>query len=355
MQADLADYIDVLTPWLSTDLISDDYLSRIRQIGRRLPALSFGCFECWLGQDQMRVDLNLAITGKVNEHQVVIDWLAATSDADDAGHQAVLDKIRSICGLWGDSRFILHPHIKVIWLVYDITDPLRRAPAPWLYIHFRRNRLSDDALVRPELVLQTVTLLNDQYPRERFRPFFESIAPAVQICSIGAPTSRDKQALRVYLMMQSFSDLLQLLIDHHWPGNLAEFSRVMSPYADRSDFFGLSIDIRPELQPRIGIECWFAEDQAQEKLADFTRQLVADKLCSTQKRDALLGWNGQFEVQSSPGLWSWYDPEADAPRHDPKPTVIRRMAQYVKLTYQPGKPLLAKGYLYFDRSVRRPD
>ncbi|GAB2576047.1 hypothetical protein [Spirosoma areae] len=352
MNRNLTSYIDLLTPYIPTDLISETYLNRIRLIGRQLPALSFGCFECWLASSEPRVDFNIGITGRLNEPKTILHWLERLPEPGGEQHRAVLKKLRTICSAWSDSRSFLESQIRIVWLVYDIPDPIGTTPVPWLYTHFRENVFLSDAVVRPDILLHTLTLLDSHYSteeRESFRVFIQTISPAVQISAIGTPTGRGGKLLRLYLLTKTYADLLRVLTDQQWPGDVNELHQQMSHLVGHCDFYALLIDLNPGIQPKIGIECWFNETDTQTKLMNFTNYLVEDGLCSAQKRAALLTWNGRFETETSPMLWSWPDHLLPATTRAFQRVVIRRMAHYVKFIYEPGKPLVAKGYLYFDR------
>ena len=355
MEASLASYIDLLTPWIPANLVSESCLNRIRTISTDLPLISFGCFECWLADSEPRVDFNVGITGKLNEHKTIVQWFSGRPEPEHEQQQLALKKLQSICSAWSDSSFFLHAQIKVLWLVYDIPDPLNVTLVPWMYIHFRKNLFMDDGMVRTEIVLQTLSFMDSRYSfekREAFRSFFQNLSSAVQICSIGAPTNRNSNVLRVYVMMQTYDDLVRVLTDNQWLGDADELQKQIGHLVQYADFFGLSIDIDPIIQPKIGIECWFNEDQAQPKLMNFTRILVDEDVCSPQKREALLSWNGCFNTTINPAVWSWPDNMQPVKPSENKQVVVRKMAQYVKLVYEPDKPLVAKGYLYFNRLLQ---
>ncbi|QJW90113.1 hypothetical protein HNV11_12365 [Spirosoma taeanense] len=354
MNGTLASYIDLLTPWIPTELISPPYLHHIRRISQRLPALSFGCFECWLAAEEPRVDFNVAIAGKLNEHRTVADWVARLPQPDAEAQTSALRNLQTICSTWSSPGFFLSSHIRILWLVYDIVNPLSVVSVPWLYVHFRENQFMNDAVVRPEIILQTLALIANRPISAKtgaIRAFLESIPSRIQIRAVGLPSNRGDNLLRIYLVMQTYADLQRFITEHAWPGDVNALEQQMSPLIHHCDFFALLIDVNPAIQPKIGIECWFNDAQTQDKLISFTNRLLEAGLCSSQKQAALLRWNGRFETKTSPLLWS----SPDSIPHtttEPQRVVIRKMAQYVKLVYEPGKPVVAKGYLYFDRLLK---
>ena len=358
MQVSLSSYIDLLEPWISPTLISSPYLSRIKKISAELPVLSFGCFECWLRAEEPRVDFNIAMNGKLNEHRAFCDGLALRTAPGNIPLPPEPNRLYSFFRFWQEKDFYLLPMIQFVWLVYDIPDPSRPAPVPWLYVHFRQTPLNKDPSVRTEIILQiyllweeTESSCNSAY----LRTFLISVTPSIQILSLGKPTSRQGHGLRLYLKIKTFDELTEFLLTKYWPGRVKDLQEKLHSLIPLADFFCLIIDLGDDftIHPKIGIECWFDENRVQAQLGKFTQQLVNRGLCDQMKREEILKWSGTFEVETKPEFWSWPDSRRVDQDREPKKILIRRMIHYIKIMYEPDKELVAKAYLYFDRPINQ--
>lgn len=345
----LTTYLDLLRPWLAPELVPEPQWQRIRAIGRDLPVLSFGCFECWLAPESSRVDFNISATSKLNELTALRDW-----PLPEHGHRARAH-IRDICNRWSAPGFPLRPLLDELWVVYDLPETTGPEPDPWVYISYRQTPLHKDPELRAEIAGQTLALMQGGYSPtllEGFHRFFAATDPDAQLCAIGTQTSREHNFLRAYFALNDWETVRTFLAKHGWPGDPLELQEQLGPLTGYCSFFGLTLDLGPELQPKIGIECWFAEAQNQDHLDQFTRYLCEQGWCTPAKRDALLAWNGRFEVETQPDFWSWPEHLQAGLGDTPQSASIRRMARYIKMVYEPGKAPVAKGYLYFDRLLK---
>lgn len=351
MKASLCDYLDLLDPWISPQLIAPPYFDRIKKIGRELPVLSFGCFECRLGADESRVDFNMGINGKLNEHKAYFNWLANERLVSEPGNE----KILPIFLEWKEDNFPLRSMIYMVWFVYDILDPSAQSPEPWIYIHFRKTKFDTIPQVRSEIILQLLprldTVVSSAY-LEKYRHFLDSIPASIQIMAIGSPGMRGGGSLRVYLVIETFQELAAFLDSNHWLGNVPELKDKIAEIEVGGFYYGLSFNVGPDsvIQPGIGIEIWF-EDQQQ--LSTITQNLVNHRLCTDEKQEALLRWKGEKEMETHPEIWSWPDSYEFGANPKQVKIVIRRMIRYIKIIYQPQSQLLAKAYLFFDRPIRQ--
>ncbi len=356
MKASLSSYIDLLEPWISPSLISSPYLSRIKKIGAELPVLSLGCFECWLGEDEPRVDFNIAMNGRLNEHRAFYERLIPSTESGKTGLYSGPNLHFSFFRSWQEKDFYLLPMVRLVWLVYDITDPWLPAPAPWLYVHFMQTPLNKNSVVRAEIILQIHLLWGENVmPHESayLRIFLTSIIPSVQILSLGKPTSRQGHGIRLYLKIKTFDEVTKFLISKQWPGNVKDLREQLYNLNTLANFFCLIIDLGSDftIQPKIGIEYWFEENLVQDKLGNFSQRLMDRGLCDGLKREELLKWNGVFKVDTKTEFWSWSDLSIFGKNSKKISVLIRRMAHYIKIIYEPDKKLVAKAYLYYDRSV----
>lgn len=357
MKPTLASYIDFLTPFISPDLISEPYLNRIRTIAERLPVLSLGSFECWLAENEPRVDFNVCINPRVNEHTSLRDWRQEEVYFENDAYREMQEQLRSFCNIWSQKNFFLKPFLGELWQVYDITDLTQSlSPIPWFYISFLKNILCNDQTIKAEIISKTLLLLNNELPSDLMNKFYHAlkkIPSSIRVGTIGINKRSENPSLRLYLEIITFEELIQFLREQHWLGNIDELRQKMAPWIEERYFFGLALDFDGEFQPKIGIECHFHSDKLSEDLSEFTQSLYEHGLCSTSKRKAILDWNNIFEVKTPPYFWSWPDRILEVPESIPQKVKIKKMISYIKIIFEPNKPLIAKVYPLFLRPVLR--
>ena len=148
-------------------------------------------------------------------------------------------------------------------------------------------------------------------------------------------------------------EILAILSLLKWPGNLDELRESVAIWTDSRLFLGLALDFDGTFQPRIGIECHFPRERLQPDLIFFTQSLYERGMCSEAKKQAIIGWNGRFDVETKADFWSWPDRILQIPENIPRQVGVQRIANFIKLIFEPNKPLVAKAYPMFLRPVKR--
>jgi hypothetical protein len=357
MKPTLASYIDFLTPFISSDLISEPYLNRIRTISERLPVLSLGSFECWLAADEPRVDFNISINPRINEHSTISEWGQTEELFENEAYREMRRRIRSFCTIWSQSDFFLNPLFGELWEVYDITNPNESfLPTPWIYFSFLKTALDEDPAIKAEIVAKTLTLIDNDLPIELTKKFcriLSKIPAKIRIGPIGINKRDNKTSLRLFLEIKTFEEVVSILKKLKWKGDVEKLKEEMSGFINDCQFFGLALDFDGKFQTKIGIDCHFYQERAQETLEAMTLILCQKGLCSDVKREATLQWNGSFEVDTHPDFWSWPDRILAQPTSIPSRVRIKRIIDFIKIVYEPTKPLTAKVYPLFTRPVMR--
>lgn len=357
MKPTLASYIDFLTPFISPDLISEPYLNRIRTIAERLPVLSLGSFECWLAADEPRVDFNISINPRINEHSTVSEWGQTEELFESEPYREMRERIRSFCTIWSQEDFFLNPLFGELWEVYDITNPNESfLPVPWIYFSFLQNVLDADPTIKAEVVAKTLTLIDNDLPvelKKKFCRILSKMPTTIRIGPIGINKRNNKTSLRLFLEIKTFEEVVSILKKLKWKGDVEKLKEEMNGLINDCQFFGLALDFDGKFQSKIGIDCHFYQERTQETLEAITLTLCQKGLCSEAKREAVLQWNGSFEVDTSSDFWSWPDRILAQPASIPSKVKIRRIIDFIKIVYEPPQPLIAKVYPLFTRPVMR--
>lgn len=357
MKPTLANYLDFLTPWISADLISPLYMNRIQTIAEQLPVLSFGAFECWLDAKEPRVDFNICINPRLNEHIAIRDWQLEGALIENQAYWGMRDKIRDFCVLWTQEHFFLKPLLGELSEVYDIADlQIPSPPVPWLYISFLNNFLDRDQDIKAEVIAKTLSLLDNELSaevKEKFYAIVRSLPSSCRVGTIGINKRNNQPTIRLYLEIYTFEEVIQILHFLEWPGNIKELEATWAPWSKSCRIYGLAMDFDGNFSPKIGIEWHFHLDNLELHLSEFTQNLCDLGLCSIAKRKAVLQWNGYIEVETPSEFWSWPDRILKEPENIPNRVKIKKMLSYIKIIFEPDRPPVAKAYPLFLRPVLR--
>lgn len=351
MKPTLSQFLDTLQPWLSAALLSEPSRQRIHNISAQLPVLSEGCFECWLAPRDTRVDLNACINPRRNEHLLVGDWSKTPAYADTCFDEQWL-QVRDFCRRLGEKDFFLQSLVDTLWWMHNIPEPEQSTPFPWCYVSFLKTALDNDPAIKTEMAVKALQYLTKAFSPSDIRAIHRllyQMPPNFRTQAIGLKNTPEGHFFRLYLDINSLDDLHNYLEQEHWPGGLQALKSTLAPWTTPAYSLRLSLDFNKTLQPKIGVECYFFPEQLQRDLAFYTDRLVDAGLCSAAKREALLKWNGAYELETAPAFWAAPSGTPAAASHQPLHVQIKRMISAIKMVYEPEKPLRAKVYLRFQK------
>ncbi len=354
MEHSLEEYLALLQPYFPPTFTGNIYVERIRKIARQLPVLSYGYFECFFGKDCERVDFNVSITGIYNEHKQVYNWFTNEGLISDPVSRATFKEVEPFFRDWIRDDFHLKPFIDEFWLAYDICNPDQESIHPWYYISFTSVPLNQIPSFKATVVARTLGYFPECFNdglKEQLYSFFSSLSPAILVKSIGIQQNRSVHSLRVYLVMTDYEEVFRFLVQFHWPDSVEDLRHSLDSFALDCPLYGLLVDIGPTLQPKIGVELWFRAERPNRMLEDFLDKLIHTGLCTPEQKQSFMDWEGEFTIPHMPNFWAWPTDYLASPDRIAKTVVIRKMARYLKLVYQNGKMLMAKGYLGFDRPI----
>jgi hypothetical protein len=321
-------------------------LQSIARISERLPFLASGCLEYYLGKEEGRMDLNVCVSKELNEHKLSVDWESLKELIHSNKTQKSFRPIIDFWKKWGNDDFGLLPTIDFVWLVFDISKSNTEGILPWYYIMYQSNPLTNDSRVKNALIKRTKEELNlIEVDYQAFENTFLSFPENVSIRSIGFKPNQSR-SIRAYIYTQSMTDLIHLFKICKWPGNTSNFLNEIESFQNLTFKFAIAADFSPSMQPKIGIELYFKE----ENLERILTLLASKKLCKKETINSLLNWSGEVELDFEEKELNWPSEIVDGIKKPHEKVRIKKNIPLIKLIYEEGKPLTAKIYLYY-----RPD
>ena len=342
MNCSMQDYLTIVTPHLHSELVSPEALSHIQSLAQILPPSSLAGFECRLEANQSGVDFQVCLP--CLDQNLPERFLTAPA------WQFLQDFYQN----WASPDSSLHQEIENVGLEFDVNEQLPQVPIPCIFLKFDRETVID----AHSLIKMTTRLL-----KSRVNPLLESnlgrcvdaLPTEATISHLGAMLSRSANAVRVNVKGISPEQLSDYLMEIGWSDPTNTFSTLTSTLSEFVDYILLSFDVGDTILPRIGLECFLNHQPYDEpRWQLFLDYLVARGLCTPAKKNAFLAWPGFLQKSSVPDLWPSNISFGDRFLGSRAFSIFWRAVSHIKLIYQPGIPLAAKGYLAFGHSWFAP-
>jgi hypothetical protein len=329
MNISVADYLQVITPHLHPDLVSPEILSHIQGLEPILPCLTENLFECRLGTDLTEVDFSFYLPPLTKPLPERFLTSPVWRSFQDFYHE------------WTNPTSNLHEKVQQIGMEFDLEQSVSDVPIPCIFWELNR----ETSCSFPDLISEALGLLN--YP---LSPLIESnlrlcadvLPDQAKFAHFAVMLSRPGLGVRVNAIAIPPNQLLDYLLKIGWSDPTEALSPLVYHLSELVDYVVLAFDVGEKIYPRIGLECYLRKQPRYEPRWNvFLDNLVDLGLCLPAKRDALLTWSGiDKQKYQAEGNLSWESVFSQSMY-----SVYWRMINHIKIVYQPGYPLEAKGYL----------
>ena len=340
MTFSLNDSLQLVLPSLSPELVPPDAVPRIRKIAHKLPPVHQAGFESLL----------TATTSQIGFHQ---GFLAKEQSLETLAENITAHKLVRIDGWNRVYRFCTHlnqpPPLTI--LEFDIPGDTAAVPVPALFVALDNTHPWETSseplwswtndvigLVRDEPSPPPVTA--------NLHRGFRTCPEGARVMHVGIMLSRKADAFRINVDGLRKNQLRSYLGGLGWEGPTDDLISLWEELQRFVDRIALSLDIGHHVSPRVGLECYI-DNRPSRRWAAFLDDLVSKGLCTSVKRDALLGWPGTIYPTSSDALWPG-DLIVESLLQPPNRfSMFRRDLSHIKLVLEAHKNLSAKGYIRF--------
>ena len=364
----LTDYIKLVQPYTSSDLISQETWSKINAVAEFFPSkiTSFFGFECPLGIAAAKSDFLICVDVAENGREV----LAAEHEGlpKCLMSNPVWNQIHKFSQEWQDEKSALYQRIHNVWLEFDINHDDNGLPVPSCFFGSHQifsakspyANLADinyyEWISRSALKL----LLNENLPEPVEAQVFKCLdllPKEAYVFQIGLMLARNiKNQVRFCIRNISLEQIGEYLQQIGWSGSLdvlQVFLKEISCFVERID---LDIDIGEKIAPKIGFECYISrQPKSEPRWQLFLDYLVEQNLCLPQKQAALLSYTGFLRESSAQNDWPSYLSKSSNLLKSNSEAVFFRKLNHIKIVYQDDKPQLAKAYLSMGYRFMTPD
>lgn len=354
MNVSQENYLRVVAPYISHQLVTPEAFSQIQTVARMLPPLSEALLECRLGANSSTVDFSVLVTASDGSREILAGLNPTVTMPDVILTNHVWRRIRDFCLHWHEPNSLLSKNIDSIWLEFDVDGQLSKVPIPSFFLclkHLQEESYSTKA--QTEMVEIALNLLNgtelSPQIKQNLALCSDSLPVGSQILYIGAMLSRKLEAVRVNVTGIPQEKLSAYLTEIGWKYSVSELKEIIHILSGFSDIIILNFDVGNVVFPKIGIECELIkkDPRIEPRWQLFLDYLVEKGLCTPEKRDAFLSWCGYSQEKSHPELWPSNLSKVSSFFGARGSSVFFRRLNHIKIVYQPGSSLEAKGYLSF--------
>lgn len=335
----MKDYLDVVTPYLHSELVSPQALNKIQALAQILPPFSFAAFECRLGANQSRVDFHVNLP----QHPLNLPARFLT--------YSVWQEFQKFYQNWTESNSLLHRSVDSLILEFDITGQPSLVPIPCVLLTLNPEAAREDFNLMDITANWSFMQLNDSIVPEiksNLSLCTNSLPDGARISNLAVMLSRPTQAVRVVVKGIPPHQLTDYLVQIGWSEPKNQISPIISTLSEWVDSMALAFDVGDTIHPRIGLECRLQKQPLDEPRWQLLLDYLVEKgLCTSAKRNALLAWPGFSQKAEQMQLWPSNLIWGDLFLGTKALSVFSRTIYEVKIVYQPNSPLSAKGYLTF--------
>lgn len=351
-----SDTLRLLTAQDSSALLSAQCLLPLYTVADQLAPVMRGGLECRLSTDNPQIDLQHCITANPDAMRLLqaqcaellqqLDTLSAARPAWQTLHHFIT--------VYLTGNLPLAPHLSELWLEYD-ADRLQ-IPSPLIFLG-----LPQQATMPNDLYSAVVNALNLLLPTGTQQPWHDNLRYCFSACPssmfvshLGLLPTRDTPAVRVNLKRFSGVTLDAYLQQLSWRYDTFALCQLLDKLLTMVDRVTVCLDIGQTISPQVGLECILLRQPANEpRWITFIDFLIDNALCTTLKANDLLDWPRQVTPMNTQTAW----PETLMLASFTQPyacfSLFERRLSHIKLTWHPDKPLIAKGYLWFEHQWRQ--
>ena len=355
----LVNYLKILRPKISDQLIAHKYWRNIEAVAQVLPSTitTFFGFESRLGSSEAHADFLLCADAQEMGRKILADQNYPITLAPYLYGHSVWKQIRNFGEQWNNPSSPLYEQVNNMWLEFDIEESSPNIPIPSCFFGPKPIYAHSDAQWTIDTALN---LLQNQeisgVIKTKILNCINSLPAEAYVFQIGVMLARKSEVVRLCIRNIAPEDILNYLSAINWNGSveaLQEKLAKISTYAERID---LDIDVGESVLPKIGLECYLSmQPKFEPKWQLFLDYLVATGFCLKEKRDSLLAYPGYIGQRQNPAYWSDDLRKISSFLGSGYETVFFKGLHHIKLTYKESKFLEAKAYLYVSQSLLTPD
>jgi Rps23 Pro-64 3,4-dihydroxylase Tpa1-like proline 4-hydroxylase len=353
----LTEYLDLVKPFVSSQLIDAQSWREIEAIAQLLPSqlTSFFGFECRLGNPEAKADFLLCVGADETGQKMLA---GGAEFPDRLLHEPAWAQIRNFAAVWQEQASSLHQKVNNIWLEFDVAagpeTESARPPIPSCFFGSQAIYADPTATAYPHLwVTRTAiellrgNLLPPAVEQKLFH-CLDALPTGAYVFQVGLMLARCSDFVRICIRGISPAQILDYLSQIGWSGSTQHLQTLLTELSEHAERIDLDLDIgEMGVADKIGLECYLSRQPKYEpKWQAFLEYLVQTGLCLPQKQEALLSYPGQVREKRYREQWPLHLSKLSRFLGDGHEGVFMRGLHHIKVVYQSEQAVEAKAYCW---------
>lgn len=290
---------------LSSNTIFNDCVVPYKNLLAGLQVSSSRLFGFETPLNQGKCDPDMALCFTKDDFIFFADWCDSLIPYSDS--RSFWSRIKDIAI---GKENLLRDHLNLIWIEMDYsTVSFSEFSEPALFLEFLKDNLDPDFVCRHIIPLLTE---NKHHPScAKIESCLALLPVEGHLVHLGYFPARSEEIIRITLSFNHYHNIA-LYCSRVFEKELnKEILTRIKEFSQLSDYAVLHLDIGAEIEPKIGIEMRFWENEQnpeyQWRWRDVFSRLVDRGLCSSKEAEALLGFSGITRyIDDSTLSPSWY-------------------------------------------------
>jgi len=348
------EYLHSTSHSLSEEIISPNNLSQIKQLAAifNKGITSFFGFEIRLGSSEANSDYLFAVSSKNGERESLMKFF----EHEMPDHLKNLSEWRNLHNFtmkWSDPTSEINNNVLGLWLEFDTAHLTDNSNIPNIFLQIKKTRIDSEEdehkfkwITQKALPLLTGATLPKNI-EENLINAIKKLPEGTALIHVGTMLSRQIKGVRIVINRIKPDQIIPYLKSIGWKDETNKLIQIINEIDKYVSRLVLHINIGETVDPKIGLECSFAEDRYHletewEKFFDY---LENKGLCIQEKRKALLDFLGIEQEHNDYEFNFTTYMVAPKIKHSNYTSALVRYLSHIKIVYKPDYPLEAKAYL----------
>ncbi len=339
----LVDYLSVITPYISSELVSPSLISRMKTIAGTLKPTWGGFVECPLSEDNNTV--HFSIHGLDNAINLPLKMRS----------ESVWQRIQKLCMDCNYSKSRLSKEFSSIFLDFKLSPENAEIPIPSIFLSLQEGDLQclngDIKNFCAWLIKKVIEPLNNRticdYLQRNLEISLTALPIEAQVLELGIMQPSPLDSIKLSISGISPLEICEYLTRIGWMGSFLELEKLVLFFNEIVDAIVLNVELGVTVAPKVSFNCFIYQnlyqDYCWQPLFDF---LIENKLCTPKKYAALLNWSGLSHEQYSPIPWPDNLKMISDFLGNRASSILVREVNHIEITYTEYE-LDAKAHLWF--------
>lgn len=336
------DFLHVASNYLPKPLITTEALQRIQSLAAKLPPAPLIIFESHIGSPVPDLDFLLCVDP---------DWVTHPQIQQFTTAHYGWSEIQQYSQKWvnASEKSWFKKGIDSLWLEFDTSKKDQPLTVPGIFfpsleVCVFNVSYTDHIQAVEEALTQLPRLGTNPDIRKTLHHCLNVMPTSARVYALGDMNGRSSNILRVAIANIPVQALKKFLLDIAWQGDTNFIDNLISQIAPSAQTISIDLDIGTTIGTKLGLEFTHPNRFNHQWWQTILNNLTDLGLCQTEKRDALLQWQGHSNETQNAQIWPNNLLETT---HLQLPILcfMARFINHVKVVYQPGLPLTAKAYI----------